>query len=551
MENVPARENGSAHPKLGDVKLGTSVLVYAYIGLAVLRQSDAELILPTSRFDIGEFLGTFKEGLPGGTFLTPLLSLKIPLFYFYTLSPLALLALHAWIVLHPRMLHQAPAWLRAPAIWLPPATLALIWWRFAPYVAARPVSETPTFGEFLVNLQTIALALDVALVILALIRERSIDLPARGRLGFAALMTMRHTGILVLATVLARGTRVQGPSPIDWLLAAVLLAAWLFGGQAHQTSPSPEFHSEKEDLDMRGRILVALACLTIVTLPLKGRALDLSGESLVAKAPSEIMIAALVAPAAAERPQSEGAGQAESKGKAFKHAARHLALAQRTAWSEFGRGIALAGWRLREARFDGATMARIQLAGADLGSASLVRANLIDAQLQGASLVAANLQGADMQLAQAGTPPSAATSASSNCDGTKRTNFSFADLRGADLTEADLSCAILRGVLMDATTVLQGTILTNADLCGSDLAGVDLSAAGSLQSSRLDYADLQGALLPVGMKGAKLMGAHIAGASFKSSTDDTPPTLENGALRLASQNAPAQTRFQRAELCKR
>jgi hypothetical protein len=60
-----------------------------------IKQSDAELILPSSRFDLGGLVDRFKAGIPGGAFITPVLQVQIPLYLFYTVAPVALLALHA------------------------------------------------------------------------------------------------------------------------------------------------------------------------------------------------------------------------------------------------------------------------------------------------------------------------------------------------------------------------------------------------------------------------------------------------------------------------
>src|SRR4029077_17526588 len=72
-----------------------SASLFLYVIVAVLQQSDADLILPSSVFDLGGLLGNVKEGILGGAFVAPLLQVKIPLALFYTLGPVVLLVFHA------------------------------------------------------------------------------------------------------------------------------------------------------------------------------------------------------------------------------------------------------------------------------------------------------------------------------------------------------------------------------------------------------------------------------------------------------------------------
>jgi hypothetical protein len=96
-----------------------SASLFLYVIVAVLQQSDADLILPSSVFDLGGLLGNVKEGIPGGAFVAPLLQVKIPLALFYTLGPVVLLVFHAAVVLdRPRLLSPRPR-VRWLAIWRP------------------------------------------------------------------------------------------------------------------------------------------------------------------------------------------------------------------------------------------------------------------------------------------------------------------------------------------------------------------------------------------------------------------------------------------------
>jgi hypothetical protein len=84
-----------------------SASLFLYVIVSVLQQSDADLILPSSVFDLGGLLGNVKEGIPGGAFVAPLLQVKIPLALFYTLGPVVLLVFHAAVVLDPATLAVA------------------------------------------------------------------------------------------------------------------------------------------------------------------------------------------------------------------------------------------------------------------------------------------------------------------------------------------------------------------------------------------------------------------------------------------------------------
>ena len=116
VESSRTEDPNRAWPNL---EVGAAVLLFAYVALAVLKQSDLKLVLPGTRFDVGALLDRFKQGIPGGTFIAPIAQVKIPLYVFYTLSPIALLALHAVLLLHPRLLAEAAAPLRWAAVWLP------------------------------------------------------------------------------------------------------------------------------------------------------------------------------------------------------------------------------------------------------------------------------------------------------------------------------------------------------------------------------------------------------------------------------------------------
>ena len=155
-----------------NLSAAVAVALFLYVILAVLKQSDTELILPSSTFDLGGLLEKVKDGIPGGTFITPIFQIKIPLTLFYTLGPIGLVIVHSALVLDRRALANATAPLRFLAVWTPPLALALMRWRFAPYVAARP--EPPPVGLAIEKLQTLALAFDTVVVVVAILR-RALD----------------------------------------------------------------------------------------------------------------------------------------------------------------------------------------------------------------------------------------------------------------------------------------------------------------------------------------------------------------------------------------
>ncbi len=111
---------------------------------------------------------------------------------------------------------------------------------------------------------------------------------------------------------------------------------------------------------------------------------------------------------------------------------------------------------LRDARFDGADLARANFQRARLARASLAGCPLQVANFQDADLRGADLRGARLEGCQ----------------------FSGADLRGADLTGATMT----------------GTQCRHADLRGASLAGARLLRT-SFSSSKLTGLDLRGARL--------------------------------------------------------
>lgn len=588
-----------------NLSAAASVALYFYVAVAVLKQSDAELILPSSVFDLGGLLDQVKEGIPGGSFITPILQVKLPLTLFYTLGPVGLLFVHTALVLDSRALARAAGPLRFLAIWAPPVTLALIRWRFAPYVAARP--EPPPVGLAMEALQTVALACDSVIVVIALLR-RSLDV--RGPIDRATrwrgvvMRGCRHgTTIWLLILLLAgagAGISKDGAGGIfvvvELLFAVGLLVGWLeegrLGGRLRGAFRGGWFRLQiaTEDLNVIGRAGLLGIFIVLAALPRFARALDLSGQSLVAKAPSETLIQTLLSE---ETGATKWNSDSRDRSTWLTNTGSRIADARMVGWQSDGRGINLAKWNFPGGRFDRATMALIRLSNANLQRASLDFANLVLADLSGANMSRASLRSASLDRSNAGLRAgvllAAATQGAQSASGSQnitklsadeaaalfdkcqkarkpvdvRTDFSGADLTGAHLNGADLSCANLvnakmvgnadltdtrlvgadleganlssadltkadvRYVQMNKATNLDRTDLTNVDLSFAHLRGVDFRPANGVNSAIFDNADVTCAIFPADFEKSKLQHAIITGAR-----------LDGEAARLSDQSVP-------------
>jgi uncharacterized protein YjbI with pentapeptide repeats len=532
--------------RAANFSLGAAVLLFAYVGLAVLKQSDAELILPSSRFDLGGLLEKFKEGVPGGAFVTPLLQIEIPLKIFYTVGPVGLLILHAAIVLQPHLLTRAAVPLRIMAIWLPPLVLGLIRWRFAPFVSSRPQPPPPT-AIALEAMQVIALAADIAVTAVAILWNRTLVSESpfpRIRRATLALRGWWQAAVLWLAAALvwpvwavaadASGGIAWGRTPM-LIAGAGIVILWVAGGSLprRRKGISRRFFRRsvaKEDLDMRDRFLLAASFLGLALLPASGRAIDLSGEKLVAQEPTETMIAALIV---SERPiRLFGSPAGDDAGA-------RLVEANRMAWLNYGRGIDLSDWNFPRGQFDHATMADINLTRTDLRSATLDHANLIGAKLTGAKFAGASLRyvdlswlklrgdaGAIVKVADSNASIPASAAAQDACGAEPTVDLSNVDLTGANFESAELQGALLKGATLKDGS-LKHAFLTCANFCGADLRGVDLSDAdiGDDPKKFPDFrgADLAGATLPLKLEDARLTGANIYHIHIKDHTGPVRP----------------------------
>jgi len=596
-----------------NLSAAAAVLLFLYVIIGVLKQSDSELILPSSTFDLGGILENVKEGIPGGSFITPILQLKIPLTLFYTLGPIGLLIVHSALALDRRALADAAGALRFLAIWTAPLALALMRWRFAPYVAARP--DLSPIGLAIAKLQTLALACDSVVVVIALLR-RPLDSGGakdRGARLCAVLARGCRHGATVWLIILLSADAVDllaGHTAIGYVtiaklaLAFALLLAWIAGGgQFRRTEAGLGGHRFRsmEDLNMMGRAVLLVTFVGFAVLPNFARALDLSGESLVAKAPRDALIDTLLSD------ENASPGWLPNKREDWRNeTAFRIADAQLVAWQADGRGIDLSRWNFPGGRFDRATMALIRMTRAQLPRASLDSANLVLADLTGANLKAASLRSASLDgsrmtgaVAQranfsgasliglkAGVLPvsdtkyvaandetakDAATqeqaakdpaTLNEKCKKAKgppdlRTDFSGANMTGAHLERADLSCANLAGSTMDGDTLLDSTVLIGADFSGAHLQGARFQSADLefvtmsreteldktiLTSAKFGHAILRGTdfTTAVGVDTADFDGADVTCAIFPATFDKS--RLTNAIVTGARLSQPTDKR---------
>ncbi len=205
------------------------------------------------------------------------------------------------------------------------------------------------------------------------------------------------------------------------------------------------------------------------------RNLKLTEKTLVTSPPSDVIIA-------------EYLRQGKSEEEAWKAKAKGLDLQGRDVrFADFYESNLLKA-DLRKAQLQGADLEHAELQGADLRYTELQGAYLEHAQLQGAYLGGAQLQGADLGYAQL-----------------QGADLGYAQLQGADLKEAQLQGAYLY------FAELQGANLGGAQLQGANLAGAEL------QGAELELARLQGAnLLEAQFRCTNLNNANLQGIYAKN-----------------------------------
>ena len=379
---MPAENGSLATAVKANLSAAAATAVFLYVIVGVLQQSDAELVLPGSAFDLGGLLKEVKEGIPGGSFIAPILQVKIPLTLFYTLGPIGLLAVHAAVVLDRRALAAAIVPLRFAAIWTPPVTLALIRWRFAPYVLARP--DPSPVGLAMEALQTVALALDAAVVATSLLR-RPLDLwgatDRAVRLRAVLARGCRHGATVALIMLLLPDLPglVSGHAPIGavvitkFALVAALVLPWLAEGGlfrvVQQGLRVGRYRSQvvMEDLTMIGRAGLLAAFIGIAALPGFARGMDLDGASLVAKTPADKLVDTLLSD---EKTHPDWRPGSDRRKVWRDDTVLRVADARLVAWRSDGRGIGLARWKFPDGHFDRATMALIRMGEAEIQRAS-------------------------------------------------------------------------------------------------------------------------------------------------------------------------------------
>jgi uncharacterized protein YjbI with pentapeptide repeats len=177
---------------------------------------------------------------------------------------------------------------------------------------------------------------------------------------------------------------------------------------------------------------------------------------------------------------------------------------------------------LDSAQLRGASFYRTQLQGASLNNAYLQGTSLDDAELQGAKLNGAQLQGASLNHAELQNAVlNGAQLQGASLDRSRLEGASLTDggLQGVSLKDAELQGAWLNGTQLQGASLdraqLQGAWLNDSQLQGASLDSVLLQGASlnraQLQGTSLDSAQLQGATL----KDAQLQGASLAGADLE------------------------------------
>ncbi len=155
---------------------------------------------------------------------------------------------------------------------------------------------------------------------------------------------------------------------------------------------------------------------------------------------------------------------------------------------------------------------RAQLRGADLREADLRGADLRGADLRGANLRWANLDEADLRGANLGLIRARDTEF-------EKARLNDADLKGADLRGSKLDGAELAGA------DLQGARFDGATLAGADLAGADLTGAIGLVPDQLRGVTLSATTrLPSGF-GPGLVRAQSPDPLVPAIATDEPPAL--------------------------
>jgi uncharacterized protein YjbI with pentapeptide repeats len=479
------------------------------------------------------------------------------------LSPIVILTAHTLLIWRQASLAGTPL-LRFLATYAPAVVLLLLAWKFSPYIAARPLHEKDTsLGLYVVYLHAAVIALDSILIAFGMLLAH-VDLtdhtgrpwrvavrPALIALKLVALAAIPVFIAISVAAWLPTGALWWDAVPITSLITTVLCVLVATLGIALASSPSAISRlTEKlvpaeptalgRFVPMKIALTAVLLLVPALSLSAHPRPLDLAGARLIAREPTEALLAALLS----------GVQDAE-----------HLKRQNQMAWDAFGRGITLDDWQFPGVSFQSASMQKISLERANLRAANLIGANLTGARLAHADLSGASLTGADLTGASAKptlfaqeTPPAVTANASNPVS----IDLSNAILKNAVLTDAKLAGAILTGAdltgatlqctdLTDAnltnatiigtdltTATLDGAKIAGATFCGSNLSKVDLSRAiwtrdvssGNAQAANQDpisffKANLQGATLPYGLAGTDFRKAKLYHTEFARGTEET------------------------------
>jgi uncharacterized protein YjbI with pentapeptide repeats len=549
------------------------ILSFAYIAMTVSGHSDVDLIRPDTQVSLE------KVSLPSAWIFGPLAGAKLSVLQFYAAAPLIVLWLHFEFLRHP----PAPddPWaklLRLAGNVLPPATLFLLLWKFAPYANARPDDVSGvSLARGLSRFHSATLFLDAALylyVSLDALPGTAIAGSARAawlrRIG-VALVALRQAGLLWLAafcvaTLLAANEAEReglrqflgaGYAGLVIGLAVLICAAvWLPPILLRYVQASAlarigfgRTYAPREATTMRKYILLFATLLVSAALPDLGRPLNLSGARLAAAEPSEAVIAAMIA-------ATYGAGDTAAAERA-----------RQNAWRSFSSGLNYAHWKFPSASFDNALMPKMRLHEAKLQFADLSNALLVDAKMAGTDLTGAVLRGTTLVGADL-----------------TRATLTGATFVGADLSNADLTCVsnpncitlaqapqrppqggdtrtqapgqtgqggqsrpaaagpqdvcgrAAGGPKLDGAQ-LKGASLVDANLSNASLSGAEMVDVKELVKTDFSNADLRGAKLSkvvfkeaVNLKGACLCGADLSGADLSGASVGEGTTFRGANL---------------------
>ncbi|WP_171060946.1 pentapeptide repeat-containing protein [Poseidonocella sp. HB161398] len=479
--------------------------------------------------------------VPLGSISLPAVSYPVSVLEFFAIAPLVVLAVHALLLqqlrqrlLEGRMRPSTDMVLIPATAFSAPVLILAIQGTYAPF-ARLPPPGTPTAG-WLVAYHCLCLAAAATLTIRALIADgrsrtarprMSPDLRAGLLAATTACCVLAALRVLRCLSAPATALEALGPgAPLHVLLGLAFLCPLPVLALGSRLFP---FTTLQRSLPMPFRIFLLTLFAAAAANLAAARGIDLSGQTLMRRLPSEQMIGRYMA----------RSGDLDGLRGAWLRA--HL---------DFGRELDLAGWNLAGARFRNAVLLRTNFSGA-----TLTGANFAGAELAGTVFDNAGLAGARFEQARFYRLPLPASpyvlAASEQPPDQPSAPMSGVSFRNADLTRAvftseaapedgrawkDFCAAAFAG--SEASPWLQGADFEGATLEGAVLQGLDatnvrnLAKAATLANAKLNCANLQcfdfSAFSADQLKGIELNGADLRGAT--PALDEIPTNLEGASL---------------------